>query len=362
MKAIKIMMLVLMPMLFATAQRQYNGSNRYDSDNIERYFYDDDFDWRWDVRVRITNGLDAGNLTNREANRLYNKLENLERKEYAFQADGIFTDFEQQEIWDDVVWLNRQIGLELYDADRNYYGYTMQAYRGFYPWYSNGYSFNRFDNFGFGSIGLGYYSRNYYSHNHHYQSYRNNSYGNRNSRTFGNDQRRGERNVDWSKNNGSERGANSNRGNDEFRRQRSSNEGQVFPRNSTENTGRSRTDRGDSQPTREERYSERYSQPSTREGRIQERSTSQNESRRERVEQPRESRVQERPSFPNESRRERVEQPRESRVQERPSSQNESRRERVEQPRESRVQERPSAPERSNSDAGSGGRGRQRDN
>jgi hypothetical protein len=341
MKAIKIMMLVLMPMLFATAQRQYNGSNRYDSDNIERYFYDDDFDWRWDVRVRITNGLDAGNLTNREANRLYNKLENLERKEYAFQADGIFTDFEQQEIWDDVVWLNRQIGLELYDADRSYYGYTMQAYRGFYPWYSNGYSFNRFDNFGFGSMSLGYYSRNYYSHNHHYQSYRNNSYGNRNSRTFGNDQRRGERNVDWSKNNGSERGSSSNRGNDEFKRQRASNEGQVFPRNSTENAGRGsrRTERGDSQPMREERYSERNSQPSTREEKIQERSTPQNESRRERVEQPRESRVQERPS-----------------------SQNESRRERVEQPRESRAQERPSAPERSNSDAGSGGRGRQRDN
>ena len=54
----------------ATAQ----SYNRYD----DRHHYDEEFDWHWDVRVRITNGIESGLITNWESRRLYRKLERIE--------------------------------------------------------------------------------------------------------------------------------------------------------------------------------------------------------------------------------------------------------------------------------------------
>ncbi|MBK9508709.1 MAG: hypothetical protein IPO04_04150 [Cytophagaceae bacterium] len=110
----------------ALAQYDYDDYDSYDGP--DRYFYDEDFDWRWDVRVRISDGISNGLLTQREANRLYNRLEDVERKEYAYQSDGVYSSWEQDEIWEDVVWLNRQLGVELRDLDRRYYGYSGGMY------------------------------------------------------------------------------------------------------------------------------------------------------------------------------------------------------------------------------------------
>jgi hypothetical protein len=105
-------------------------------------------------------------ITRRESERLYSRLENLERKEYAYQSDGFFTGWEQQEIWDDVVYLNRQLGLELSDYDRNFYGFDVYGYdrRGYSRWYyQGGYDFFRFDKRGFGNVRLGYVPRPNYN-------------------------------------------------------------------------------------------------------------------------------------------------------------------------------------------------------
>ncbi len=141
----------------------------------DRYFYDEEFDWRWDVRVRISDGIRTGYLTNREANRLYRRLENIERKEWAFQSDGYYSPWEQDEIWLDVVALNRAIGLELSDWDRRYYGYTGVVITGPLRWYFGpSYDFYRFDKRGYGTIHVGYMPRNYYPVKHVYYTKRNN--------------------------------------------------------------------------------------------------------------------------------------------------------------------------------------------
>lgn len=144
-------------------------------DGPDRYFYDEEFDWRWDVRVRISDGIRSGYLTNREANRLYRRLENIERKEWAFQSDGYYSGWEQDEIWMDVVDLNRSIGLELSDWDRRYYGYTGVVITGPLRWYFGpSYDFYRFDKRGYGNVRLGYVPRNYYPVKHVYYTHRNN--------------------------------------------------------------------------------------------------------------------------------------------------------------------------------------------
>jgi len=77
---------------FANAQTSYQ---RYD----DRQYYDEEFDWHWDVRVRITDGIKSGLITNWESKRLYNKLERLEEKEYSYMADGDYSEWEQDDIW-----------------------------------------------------------------------------------------------------------------------------------------------------------------------------------------------------------------------------------------------------------------------
>lgn len=144
-------------------------------DGPDRYFYEEEFDWRWDVRVRISDGIRSGYLTNREANRLYKRLEAIERKEWAFQSDGYYSSWEQDEIWMDVVDLNRAIGLELSDWDRRYYGYTGVVITGPLHWYFGpAYDFYRFDKRGYGSIRLGYVPRSYYPVKHVYYTHRDN--------------------------------------------------------------------------------------------------------------------------------------------------------------------------------------------
>ncbi len=222
----------------ATVNAQYDYNDEYGSSSYgpDRYFYDEDFDWRWDIRVRISDGIDNGSLTRREADRLYNKLERIERKEYAYQSDGFLSAFEQDEIWEDVVDLNRLIGIELRDWDRTYYGYSARglSYRGYSPWYfGNTYDFYRFDRRGYGSISFGYRPRAFYPHNHVY--YRNRSYtsnwNQRNNNWNRNDNwdsdrswNKGNSNRDWNNSNNRSRteDRNNNRNNIESRGSKSS--------------------------------------------------------------------------------------------------------------------------------------------
>ena len=190
------------------AQYDYNDEYGTSFDGPDRYFYDEDFDWRWDIRVRISDGRDNGSLTRREAERLYNKLERIERKEYAYQSDGFLSAFEQDEIWEDVVDLNRLIGIELRDWDRTYYGYSARglSYRGYLPWYfGSTYDFYRFDRRGYGSISFGYHPRAFFPHNHVY--YRNRSY----TSNWNHRNNNWNRNDNWDRDRSWNRSNNSNR-------------------------------------------------------------------------------------------------------------------------------------------------------
>ena len=162
-------MIVISTVSSAIAQYDNQGY----ANNDDRYYYDNDFDWHWDIRVRISDGIQRGLLTQFESNRLYRRLEDLERKEYAYQSDGFYNSYEQQEIWNDVIYFNRQVGVELSDYDRNFYGFDVYGYdRRGYPrgYYQGGFDFFRFDKRGFGSIRLGYIPRPNYN-----GWYRNNS-------------------------------------------------------------------------------------------------------------------------------------------------------------------------------------------
>ncbi|MFN8357012.1 MAG: proline-rich domain-containing protein [Spirosomataceae bacterium] len=186
MKKYMIMVGLMMVTVAATKAQYGYSTNGY---NDERYYCDDNFDWHWDIRVRISNGVRQGLLTPNETNRLYRRLEDIERREYAYQSDGFFSSWEQQEIWDEIMYLNRQVGLELYDYDRAFYGFDPYGYdrRGYANWYySGGYDFYRFDKRGFGNVKLGYAPRSNYTgwfrHNNNragrdYYNGRNHDYG-----------------------------------------------------------------------------------------------------------------------------------------------------------------------------------------
>ena len=180
------------------------GSQDY-GNNDERYYYDTDFDWHWDIRVKISNGIKRGLLTQNETNRLYGIVEEVERKEYAYQADGLFNGWEQQAVWNDVVYLNQCLGIELNDYDRNFYGFDVYGYdrRGYNRWFNQGgYDFYRFDKRGFGSLRFGYVprpnfngwyrnnnnftARKYHTERSYHDKKGNNQYGNRTYRNYGN--------------------------------------------------------------------------------------------------------------------------------------------------------------------------------
>ena len=247
----------------ANAQYGNQGYDNYGSNSSDddRYYYDDEFDWHWDIRVRISNGIQNGLITRNESNRLYRRLEDVERKEYDYLADGIFNRWEQQEIWDDVAYLNRQVGIELYDYDRRFYGFDMawNDLRGYPRWYyQGGFDFYRFDRRGFGNIRLGYVprpnyngwyrnnrnrvGREYFSERNRYST--NGSNGRYdNKRTLRNDNDRNPRGVGYDNNrrNDTERGSreNNNPRNNNERGSRENNN----PRNDND-----RSSRGSNEP------------------------------------------------------------------------------------------------------------------
>ena len=255
----KLMIAVLMVIATSASVNAQFGNQAYDDD---RYYYDNDFDWHWDIRVKISNGIQRGLLTQNESNQMYNRLEDVERKEYVYQADGLFSGWEQQEIWDDVVYLNQRLGIELNDFDRNFYGFDVYGYnrRGYDKWfYQGGYDFFRFDKRGFGNVRLGYVprpnyngwcrnnnnyaARNYYAERNHYRNsnsgreYARGNWDNRNNGNhFGRDSRRSN---DYNRNrsNGNDNDRNNSQGNNDNRRNdriempndRPKNNGNGFP-------------------------------------------------------------------------------------------------------------------------------------
>lgn len=139
----------------ANAQYQFEGPNRY--------YYEEEFDWRWDLRVRISEGYNMGYLSRRQANRLYKRLEAIERKEWAYQSDGYYSVWEQDDVWMDLVDLNRRLGIMLTSWDKPYYGYRGVVIAGPLRWYYGPtYDFYRFDKRGYGTIYIGYTPRAYY--------------------------------------------------------------------------------------------------------------------------------------------------------------------------------------------------------
>jgi hypothetical protein len=210
MKKLLIALVLVFASLNSTVAQYREDFDRYDRDE-ERFFYNEDFDWRWDVRVRISNGERNGRITRREARRLYDCLEDLEKREYRYISDGYFSGREQDRIWSELSDLHARIGIELNDWDRSFYGYSRPgyAYRGRLGWYGNSiYDFNRFDRWG--SISFGYRPRNYYprpERRYSYHYYRNakpnNRYGDKHDHNWNkNDRReddRGRDNRDYGK-------------------------------------------------------------------------------------------------------------------------------------------------------------------
>lgn len=295
MRALVVFFAVILFGASATAQYDYNDEYGTSYDGPDRYFYEENFDWRWDIRVRISDGIDNGRLTRREANRLYNRLEHIERKEFAFQSDGYFSGFEQDEIWDDVVNLNRVIGIELRDWDRTYYGYSARglAFRGHLPWYFGpSYDFYRFDHRGFGSVSFGYRPRAFFPSHHVYYRHRSSTSNWNNWNRNDSWNRTNNWNRERSINNGSNRGRtesrNNNRNNVESRGSRSSESrsksGSWGNDNSRNSTPRGSSQRSDTPSATQERSrdtqsgsSQRSNTPSTtqkRSGRSEAPSTS----------------------------------------------------------------------------------------
>ncbi len=258
----KLMIAAFMVVATIASVNAQFGSQAY-AYNDDRYYYDNDFDWHWDIRVKISNGIQRGLLTQNESNRLYEVLEDVERKEYVYQADGLFNSWEQQEVWDDVIYLNQRLGIELNDYDRNFYGFDVYGYdrRGYNRWfYQGGYDFFRFDKRGFGSVRLGYQprsnyngwyrhndnhiARNYYSDRRYYENrghnnkeYARGNWDNRNNGNhYGRDSKRENdynRNRSYENDNGrnNSQGGYENRRNDriEMPNNRPNNNGNGFP-------------------------------------------------------------------------------------------------------------------------------------
>jgi len=56
----------------SSTMAQYD--NRDYAYNDDRFYYDNDFDWHWDIRVRISDGIQRGQLTQYESNMLYRRF------------------------------------------------------------------------------------------------------------------------------------------------------------------------------------------------------------------------------------------------------------------------------------------------
>ncbi|MBP6385608.1 MAG: hypothetical protein KA313_02255 [Pseudarcicella sp.] len=170
---------IILTLLFLGKFSYNEAQTTCNSNRPDKYYCDNRFDWHWDVRVRISEGSKTGLLSPSETNNLFYRLRDIEMKEYNYQSDGYYSSFEQQRIWDDVVYLNHKIGIDLQDCDRNFYGFDACGVnrRGFGVYFDrNNCDFNRFDKRGFGSIQYGYSPRNEYQNscnrNNNYQNSR----------------------------------------------------------------------------------------------------------------------------------------------------------------------------------------------
>lgn len=243
----KYMFAAMMVMITIISVNAQYGNQDY-ANNDDRYYYDNDFDWHWDIRVKISNGIQQGLLSQNESTKLYRILENVERKEYTYQADGVFSSWEQQDMWDNVIYLNQRLGIELNDYDRNFYGFDVYGYdrRGYNKWfYQGGYDFNRFDKRGFGSIRLGYVPRPNYN-----GWYRNNN--NQIAHKYYSDRR-------FKENRGNNQGGNrDSRGNADYSRNRPS--GNNYGRNNSQGNNGGRNDRVESPNNRPSNNGGGYSQ------------------------------------------------------------------------------------------------------
>ncbi len=72
------------------------------------------------LNARIQRGIDNGQITNREARRLYNELNNIEAKERAFKSDGRLDWREAQELNRDLDRLSEEVREERHDYQRRY--------------------------------------------------------------------------------------------------------------------------------------------------------------------------------------------------------------------------------------------------
>jgi len=244
----KYMIAVMMVMTTVASVNAQIGNQNY-AYNDDRYYYNNDFDWHWDVRVKISNGIQQGLITQNESNRLYGILQNVEQKEYAYEADGLYSTWEQQEIWNDVIYINQCLGVALNDYDRNFYGFDAygDCRPGYNRWfYQGGYDFNRFDKRGFGSIRIGYAPRpnyngwcrdnnnqiaqQYYIGRSNYVTSGNNQIGVRDSRNYGSQSRM---NSDYNRNgsSGNDYGRNSHGNNGRFQQGNDGRPDRVQPNN-----------------------------------------------------------------------------------------------------------------------------------
>ncbi|MBK6977645.1 MAG: hypothetical protein IPH28_11560 [Cytophagaceae bacterium] len=74
------------------------------------------------AKMRINEGIAKGLITHREANRLWNEYERIERKENRFMRNGRISRSEANELEHDLARLNRMISQEKRDFNRNYSG------------------------------------------------------------------------------------------------------------------------------------------------------------------------------------------------------------------------------------------------
>lgn len=99
------------------------GSWGYDKDwnvvNDSKYHKINSFQHQ--AKMRINEGIAKGLITHREANRLWNEYERIERKENRFMRNGRISRSEANELEHDLARLNRMISQEKRDFNRDFH-------------------------------------------------------------------------------------------------------------------------------------------------------------------------------------------------------------------------------------------------
>jgi hypothetical protein len=124
-KLIMIAMLVA-GAIGANAQRGYdkrdgrNGRNDNAYDRVDSY--------QREARRQISNGIESGKITSREAKPLLREAERIEVKENRFKRDGRLDVIERRELAQDLAVLNSWIAREKRDRDRVTYDEYSRGY------------------------------------------------------------------------------------------------------------------------------------------------------------------------------------------------------------------------------------------